>query len=1469
MAEDLDVESISNHDEPFLGHPAHPPSQEETIRDGTTPPADDPIRIMDTRCNPCKDRGQRSKCDRTWPSCSKCIREGTEDGCYGATDARQHQIDQHDPAGPPRAISAAPPPPPALIVPPPPLRRAVSAAPILQQVGAHPPYHAGPHPDLGPHNGELARTPSRGPRRSRSPPRAPPSVREVSRVRTPPTRSPNLDVESDAAHIYAQAAQLRETLAVLEARAKEIENQAIHSQLSDPSFAAVTTMAAPQVAAPIFAGFGIEGRRAPTIIPGHIGGATFAIVPDSVRRLFTGPNGCNTHVSLGYFTDEFREDISKHTSLTDSMVFNPRTNRFEAAPSELPDLDERSMQPPRFLRAWQNYLGFMNSINHPHLRYWQAHYNLITSQRDFFDNFPKWREYCIAVRRRTLQEGIDPSFIQKDILGPIDVEYERNKTLTAVRQMFDRSPRPHEPSSSLPTPGPSRHPYASTTSSSRHHDQARASTSARPDPPSGPPKCFFCGCKSHPSTLCKASVMVNGKPLLAKLSESGVMQINDSISAPCAVSLPTMPSAAPLDPRRVITPLIPDQWEHAIREAGIWDKFLDVPLGLRIGFRLGTSSSLTSTVVHKNHLSATKNPSVIDNHIVSELAAGRYSGPFARNELESRIGAFRASPLGVVDKPSAPGSFRVIQDFSFPIQDGTGIGSVNSEIDPTQFTCLWGFFSDVVEIILSLPPGSQAATFDVDAAYRRMPVHPDDQPHIIVHWNNSFYVDHCVPFGATSSNGIFGRCGDCILHIFQFRGFKHVVKWVDDFCFFRSPVPLGSGWAFVIDEAMVYAIADILGWPWKESKTRPFHTIFLYLGFEWDLERQSVCIPAAKKAKFLAKVNAWLASPKSSLKNTESLLGSLVHCALAIPSGRSRLVGLSRFSSSFSRDYPHRFATRSRTTRASEDVLWWKDQLSQHWCGSFIQPPPPLSPLEFYMDASTSFGIGVVCNQKFGIWKLEKGWFGSGRDIGWAEMIAVEIALDLLISAGLSNISIRFWSDNQGIIGALAAGRSRNDQQNTVLRRINEKQIVHNICLKVAYVNTEENLADGPSRGTPIPDGTPFSGPITLDKALKAFILPTQISNLEKAISGLSGTSTACTSRSPNTLLPTIESSTDPLLHGAINILPNAFAKSTLNGYSSTIQRFLTFCSDQNIPAARIFPSDEVVLCAFAASFAHRASGGSLANTMAALKAWHALHNMPWNGGPRLSYLTKGVANCAPLAATRPIRPGVTIAHLRDLHEALDLSNAKDAAIYAIACVAFWGMCRLGELLGSSRLKHDPSKLPSRSSLKGMPLVGQPLDLHLPCTKTSQREGATIRLLPQNGRTDPIYAVSNHLYVNSSNQTSDHLFAYRSDALGPPRCITKEQFLTRCNEIWTAKGKARLSGHNFRIGGANHLIDREVPSDIVKSMGRWKSGAYYKYWRKPEDKAVRFAQRLPDQPRAPDPYTRVKQGRLPSPAHAA
>jgi len=58
------------------------------------------------------------------------------------------------------------------------------------------------------------------------------------------------------------------------------------------------------------------------------------------------------------------------------------------------------------------------------------------------------------------------------------------------------------------------------------------------------------------------------------------------------------------------------------------------------------------------------------------------------------------------------------------------------------------------------------------------------------------------------------------------------------------------------------------------------------------------------------------------------------------------------------------------------------------------------------------------------------GWAMGYRDIGWAESIALELMVLMIIANGFNDCLMLAQGDNTGIIGAFNKGRSQNIPQN-------------------------------------------------------------------------------------------------------------------------------------------------------------------------------------------------------------------------------------------------------------------------------------------------------------------------------------------------------------------------------------------------------------------------------------------------------
>lgn len=322
-----------------------------------------------------------------------------------------------------------------------------------------------------------------------------------------------------------------------------------------------------------------------------------------------------------------------------------------------------------------------------------------------------------------------------------------------------------------------------------------------------------------------------------------------------------------------------------------------------------------------------------------------------------------------------------------------------------------------------------------------------------------FFIDHCLPFGLAPAGGLWGLIADAIVAILLAHGIGPTFKWVDDFLFFRL---LHQHYTL----ATIREITAPLGLPWHTTKCHDFDTCFTYLGFNWDLTTKTVTLPFAKQQKFLLKVTALLGTPggRWAIRDVQSVHGSLNHVCQVLLRGRPYTSSLSHFASSFDPDLP--LQRRYPPPAVLTDLQWWVRILS----GAVpimrsLQPLPAALALEVHIDASSAWGLAIVVGDTWQAWRWKGDWKGEGRDIGWAETVAVELLAGAAVAMGLAPAHVHSRSDNDGTIGAFNRGRGRNQATNRCLIRIQDICAASNLSLSLSYIPSEFNRADRFSRG--------------------------------------------------------------------------------------------------------------------------------------------------------------------------------------------------------------------------------------------------------------------------------------------------------------------------------------------------------------------------------------------------------------------
>jgi hypothetical protein len=156
-----------------------------------------------------------------------------------------------------------------------------------------------------------------------------------------------------------------------------------------------------------------------------------------------------------------------------------------------------------------------------------------------------------------------------------------------------------------------------------------------------------------------------------------------------------------LDPdfARIRTPYNPDAFEAYLRKANILNRYPELAFKLKHGFSLGPIPPLLASFTPDNPPYVYEHAELIEKYIADEITLTRFSGPFSKSILETKIGPFRSSPIqvAVVDNgPDVPRKYRCCRNLSFK---GRCDDSVNDLIDSSNFHTRWYTAIQCAEIV--------------------------------------------------------------------------------------------------------------------------------------------------------------------------------------------------------------------------------------------------------------------------------------------------------------------------------------------------------------------------------------------------------------------------------------------------------------------------------------------------------------------------------------------------------------------------------------------------------------------------------------------------------------------------------------------------------------------------------------------------------------------------------------------------
>jgi hypothetical protein len=303
------------------------------------------------------------------------------------------------------------------------------------------------------------------------------------------------------------------------------------------------------------------------------------------------------------------------------------------------------------------------------------------------------------------------------------------------------------------------------------------------------------------------------------------------------------------------------------------DKARDLIEGLEYGFELKYSGP--------RRLFEAKSKEIVGYYediakqkIMKEKQLGRIAGPFSNPPFPT----FRVSPISVIPQKSSS-EFRLIHNLSFPPEN-----SVNDFINKEFCTVKYSSINDAVRMIYKLGKKSLLAKCDIKSVFRLLRLSPGDFDLMGFKFKDQYYFYKCLPMGAAVSCALFESFSTALHWFVQNQsGCEDILRYLDDFLFGGS-----AGSTQCKDILKLFQNSCKL-WsvPLAVNKTVEPTEVLIFLGIEFDTMNMVMLLPDEKLIELRNKIESCLACTKISLRDLQSLIGTLNFACQVIVPGRA------------------------------------------------------------------------------------------------------------------------------------------------------------------------------------------------------------------------------------------------------------------------------------------------------------------------------------------------------------------------------------------------------------------------------------------------------------------------------------------------------------------------------------------------------------------------------------------------------
>lgn len=448
--------------------------------------------------------------------------------------------------------------------------------------------------------------------------------------------------------------------------------------------------------------------------------------------------------------------------------------------------------------------------------------------------------------------------------------------------------------------------------------------------------------------------------------------------------------------------------------------------------------------------------------IDADVAAGKKAGPFD----EAPFPIMNVSPIGVVPKKN--GKIRVIHHLSFPF----GGDSINAGVRDIGYRL--SSFGHAAQAVRQLGKGCWLLKLDVEAAFKQVPVRPEDWHLLGFKWKGKWYYERVLPFGLRSSCRLWELYAAALHHLFERvlagegisgDAARIVIHYVDDFLFV---VRCSEQARAVLAAALV--LCEDLGLPMAADKTEGPVQCLTFLGIELDTVAMEARLPAAKLSELHRLCMVWRDKTHATMKELQSLQGLLQFACAVVRPGRFYLRRITARIAVMESKGTGRHAQWPLTRDVRADVAWWDTYLTR-WNGhSLLYERDWLAAkrIELFTDACQD-GYGARYGQYWlaGVWRPKHRAAAQRRarySMPFYELYALVAAARAWGHLWRCK-KITFRCDCDPVVQAITRCRSKSREMMHLLRVLSETAIEHGFDFRCEHIpGVDNSVADILSR---------------------------------------------------------------------------------------------------------------------------------------------------------------------------------------------------------------------------------------------------------------------------------------------------------------------------------------------------------------------------------------------------------------------